>query len=351
MSSIYSSELYMSDIRTAFLNTINSQKLQGKSVVITGATGLIGSFIVDMLMYANETLNYKINVYAVGRNIGRLQDRFVVYINNIYFHAIEQNVNDMVHFSFHADYIIHAAGNSYPAVFKQDPVGTITSNIYGTHNLLNYAKETNAEKFLFVSSGEIYGQHNYDACKENDSGYVNPMEVRSCYPASKRAAENLCVAYAEQYGIDVSVVRPCHIYGPNVTSSDNRASVQFINNALNHENIVLKSAGQQFRSYCYIADCGSAILTVLLLETTKEVYNIANSKARVTIAEFAQIVAEQVGQEVILDTATDTKNDTPIKKAVLDSSKLENLGWSGQFDIHKGIQHTLKILQYISGKE
>lgn len=351
MKNLYSSELYCEDVKSAATNIINNTALKNKSIMVTGATGLIGSFIVDTLMHLNLAMNYNIKIYAVGRSAERLINRFIPYFNNTLFHVVEHDINTVSDFDFHVDYLIHAASNSYPAVFKQDPVGTITANIIGTHHLLGYAKKTGLERFLFVSSGEVYGENEFYACKETDSGYVNPMEVRACYPASKRAAENLCVAYAEQYGMSVSVVRPCHIYGPNVTESDNRASVQFIKNALNHEDIVLKSMGKQVRSYCYIADCVSAILTVLLSEIQNEAYNIANSKVTVSIAKFAEIVAEIGGQKVVYDIKEKSKNDTPIERAVLDSTKLENLGWQGQYDIYKGIEHTLKIMECVSGKE
>ena len=336
--SIYDSKTYISDINNALLMTLNKDKLFNKSIMISGATGLIGSFVVDMLLELNKNQSAGIEIYASGRNLSRLEKRFdAVKTDNL--HYIEHDICTVPQFDFDVDYIINAASNAYPAVFANDPVGTITGNIIGTDNLLNYALKHNAERFLFVSSGEVYGEgEGIEAYYESYSGYVDPVLPRSCYPVSKRAAETLCVSYTKQFNLDTVIVRPCHTYGPTVTGSDNRANAQFVNNALAGENIVMKSKGLQMRSYCYVADCASALLSVLTSGKTGEAYNIANENARVTIAGFAQTVAELTGKEVIFDVPreSDIAQRSNISYAVLDSKKIQQLGWKACYSVRDG---------------
>lgn len=349
--SLLNSRIYIEDLKQACESTVDFKQLKNKSIMITGASGLIGSFIVDTLMYSNEKMNMNVTIYALGRSKKRLEDRFSEYKNNDLFHIVEQDVNEKIDFNFEVDFIIHAASNAYPAAFNTDPVGTILSNVCGTDNLLRYGSSKNAKRFLFVSSGEVYGQctDDIEEFHESYSGYVDPTKARSCYPASKRTAETLCISYTKQYGLDTVIVRPCHCYGPNVTKSDNRASVQFINNGLQNKDIILKSAGRQLRSYCYIADCVSALLTVLIKGNSCEAYNIANPEVKVTVSEYAQIVAEMCGRKVLYEQpdAVAKQEQTPIEKQVLCADKLEALGWKGCYSINQGIENTLEILREI----
>ena len=345
MIDFYKNTIYRADLAQTIDQTIGFSSLRNKSVLITGATGLIGSFLADTLMYANETLDAHIHVYAVGRNMQRLLNRFSSFKDTTWFHPIEQDVNEPLAFDFKVDYVIHAASNAYPAAFETNPVETILSNISGTRRLLEYAHTIRATCFLFISSGEVYGENQEDALSEDFSGYVNPMSVRSCYPTAKRTAENLCVAYTHQYGLHTVVARLCHTYGPNVTSFDNRASVQFINQALKGENIVLKSRGTQRRSYCYVADSAAGILSILLKGEKARAYNVANPSSIVTVAGLAEEIARQAHVKVVYQNLEKKDFETLITHAVLDAQKLESLGWSGRYCLPEGIEHTLKILK------
>lgn len=326
-------------------------KFHERTILITGATGMIGSMLVDVLLYANKRYGYDISVYAMGRSLGKLEVRFQTCLENRNLHFIEQDVLETLDVEGDIDYIVHAASNAHPAAYADDPVGTLLGNVVGMKNMLELAKLKKAKRVIFVSSGEVYGQveERDIPISEEKSGYVNTTEVRSCYPSGKRAAETLCVAYSEQYGVDTVIVRPSHVYGPTATKEDSRASTQFINNAICNQNIVMKSAGLQQRSYCYVADCVSAILTVLSCGRKKEAYNIANPDSNVTIREFAEKVSYYGGIDILFENPEDNekKGYTPITRAVLDSTKLMELDWVGKFDIDKGIQDTLSILKEI----
>lgn len=345
---LYSSRVYVQDLEEAVYRVKELEQLKGKTVFLTGASGLIGSYLVDMLLTANRILDLQVRIYAAGRSRERLRERFkgaetesLVYV--------EQDVEKPVNQGFAVDYVIHAASNAYPAAFLQDPVGTVMGNIAGTKNLLDYARTHGAKRFLFVSSGEVYGQgaSDVEVYTEEYSGYVDYLSVRSCYPAGKRTAETLCCAYTSQYGLDTVIVRPSHIYGPNTTKQDNRATVQFMENVMDGKDIALNSAGNQMRSYTYVADCGAAILTVLLQGKTGQAYNIANRNSRVTIAGFARETARQTGHQVVFQNPDKVQlaQRTPVARQVLDSSKLEGLGFAPVFDIEAGISHTLQVMQ------
>ena len=186
------------------------------------------------------------------------------------------------------------------------------------------------ERFLYVSSGEIYGQGTGEkAFTETDSGYVDCATPRACYPSSKRAAETLCVAYAEEYGVDAVIVRPSHTYGPHFTGSDNRVFCQFIRNVLRGEDIVMKSDGSQMRSWCYVADCALAMLYVLLNGERGNAYNIADTSSVFSIREMAETLAHQAGRKVVFAIPEDAEKKvfTKISYAVFATDKLEALGW------------------------
>ena len=227
----YQTKTYNEDVKTALNRIVNIDHLNGANILITGATGTIGSFITDVLLKYAQNTNLK--VYVAGRNIVNLHERFPNAI------PLEYDLNRTITFSDNFQYIIHAAGNAHPAAFVTDPVGTIVGNIESTLNLLDYLKNHHGNRFVYISSGEVYGQGNpsVNTFDESYSGYVDNLNSRFCYPISKRATENLCASYSKQYGIETIIVRPCHTYGPNITPSDNRAHAQFFRSALNNEKI------------------------------------------------------------------------------------------------------------------
>lgn len=340
-------EEYQNDIRRVLPNIKNLEQLKGKSVLITGVSGMIGSFLADLLMYLNINSDYGVDIWALGRDEHALRKRFASYEDNKNWHMLIQDVTKPMSCDMHVNYIIHAAGDGYPEAFRKRPVETMTPAFIGTLNMLEYAKKVSANRVLYVSSGEIYGQavEQEDGFVEDYSGYVDSTSVRSCYPMAKRAAETLMVSYAYEYDIETVIVRPSHIYGPCFSDKDNRATAQFIRNVRAGEDIVLQSQGRQMRSYTYVADCGSALLCVLLNGENMQAYNIANPDSRITIAGFAEKLAQKAGKRCIYELPTELQKQeqTPVTYAVLNTDKLNALGWKGTYSIDEGIESILKI--------
>ena len=318
---------YSSDIKNVALLDLPWEKLSGSNLLITGATGLIGSCFVETLL-SRPGKDY--HVYATGRNEERARKRFLKYADDPAFHFFKYDVLSRLEGETDFQYIIHAASNASPNFFATKPVEVIKSNILGVSNLMDYGITHGLKRFLFVSSGEVYGEGDGRTFSEEYSGYVNPISPRSCYPSGKRAAETLCVAYGAEYGVETVIARPSHTYGPYFTESDNRVYAQFIRNVLRGEDIVMKSSGEQFRSWCYVVDCVSAILHILLKGENGQAYNIADETSNISIKELAAMVAEIGGRSVVQDlpSGQEKAGFNVVSRSVFSTEKLCSLGWS-----------------------
>jgi nucleoside-diphosphate-sugar epimerase len=339
------SEEYWKEVRKVQRCVPNLNDLSGKSVLVTGATGMICSAVVELLFELNRFQNARITVFLAGRSLERVQTRFPDFQEGKDYFFVQYDATRESSINVVPDYIIHGASPADPASFVKQPVETMFANLYGLKSLLDICKIHPQTRLLYISSSEVYGQKKEKRpFVESDYGFVDILNPRACYPSSKRAAETMCAAYHEEYGVDFIVVRPGHIYGPSITDTDSRASAQFTRKAKAGENIIMKSAGLQLRSYCYTLDCASAILTVLLKGDCGEAYNISNTESIVSIRDLAECMAKSAGVEVVFEQAStqETKSYNMMDNSSLDSEKLEILGWKGCFNFEKGINATLK---------
>jgi nucleoside-diphosphate-sugar epimerase len=218
------------------------------------------------------------------------------------------------------------------------------ANLNGLCQLVEYGLAHHMQRMLYVSSGEVYGEGDGNVFSEKSSGYIDILSPRACYPSSKRAAETLCASYCQEYGAQIVIARPCHTYGPYFTESDNRVYAQFIRNILNDEDIVMKSRGEQFRSWLYVVDCAVAMLLLLTKGNSGEAYNVANEESNITIRQLAEEIAKIGNKKVVFDLA-ENGNTTPITKAVFSTEKLNQLGWKPLFSIEEGLAHTIQSMR------
>lgn len=344
---------YQKDIAQLFAHGLNLERLHGKTILVVGATGLIGSCIIDVLMQ-NPHRCYE--VIASGRNRERAKQKFSAYWEDCHFYFAEIDVMRPIRKSMnrliteevygtllHVDYVIDAASNASPNFFKDNPVEVMLANIDGVKHLMEYGLSHGMKRMVYISSGEIYGEGEGKEFTEKSSGYVDCASVRACYPSSKRAAETLCMAYGAEYDADVVIARLSHTYGPGFTESDNRVYAQFIRNVLRGEDIVLKSKGEAYRSWLYVVDAAHAILRLLLDGEKNNAYNVAHSESNISIRQLAELIARMAHRQVIFDIPQDAQqgNTTPITKAIFNTDKLKALGWKPLFSIEEGLSHCL----------
>lgn len=336
-------EIYLRDVDRAIQALPDVQKLRSARILITGATGLVGAFLTDCLLALSDQNALDLRLYALCRNAARAKERFGERVN-----AIAADVSEATALP-ECDYIIHAASNAHPKAFSADPVGTMLANILGVRNLLEHLRAQGHGRLLFVSTGEIYGDNPAirDGFSETDFGKIDSMNPRACYPESKRAAETLCASYLSQYRVDSVVARLCYVYGPTITNENSRADAQFLRNALSKTDIIMKSAGAQVRSYCYVADAARALIAILSGGESGSAYNVANRAAVRSIREYAEALAKVAGVRVKFETPEDAEKRgySTVSRAVQKPDRLEALGWKPLFSFEEGIEHTFRIIE------
>lgn len=340
---------YQAELQDYVKHTEVLDDLKDSSILVTGAAGLIGTYIVDLIMKKNAVDSSNIKVICMDINEDEINNRFSEYFDCDEFSYIVHDVINPIPDDFQkVDYIIHAASNTSPIDYATYPVQTITANSIGTYYLLEYARRVNVKRFFFCSSVEAYGQNRGDVEEftEEYSGYIDCNTVRAAYPAGKRASEAMCAAYKKQYGVDYVTARIGRFYGPTVVDGDTKAPTQFITNALKGEDIVLKSTGTQMFSWGYVGDCATGILHMLVRGEGGAVYNIADSNSTVMLKDFAATAAKCAGTKLVFveQNTVETAGYSKVSKAILDVSKLENLGWNAKYNTVEGIKRTIKYL-------
>lgn len=307
------------------------EKLKNKTIMISGGTGFIGSFISNVIRYKNEKYNYGIKIISLSRRGG---------ISDEYVKCLKADITQPISYGGTVDYILHLASNTHPKQYGEDPIGTITTNVIGCDNLLKLAVEKHAT-FLLASSVEIYGQGTKIPMDEHYCGYIDCNIARSGYNEAKRTCEALCQSYKQQYGIKVKIVRLARVFGAD-RKIDTKAMSQFMDKAVAGEDILLKSKGNQRFSYCYIADAVSGIIKVLIDGGNGEAYNISDDDDGLTLGEYAEYVAALANTQVVYQI----ENDSAASKAsyaLLNSSKLKSMGWNPLYQVKEGLERTYMI--------
>ena len=335
------------DLKTIIAENLSWEKLKNKTVMITGASGMVGSYMLYVLLMLNDEKHYGIKVDAVMRNVNKLPEEVRNREDvNVVVADVTKDIPDVGDI----DYIIHAASPASPLIMQNQPVETIAANTIGTFKTLELAKKKNAEGYLFISSREIYGQpdEGQEFFYENTYGFVDQLNPRSCYSEGKKAAETMCVCFHEEYGLNTKIARLAHTYGPGMSIYDGRVQADFLKNVYHNEDIVLKSEGTAVRTYTYIADAIAGMYRILL-DSEDIVYNIGNEAGKVSIRDLAEILVSiypERGLKLVFDIPEGgTKGTAPYTLGILSSEKLRKLGWNPKYSVKDGFKRTLEYLE------
>jgi UDP-glucuronate decarboxylase len=330
------------------------RSFSGKTVLVSGANGFLPAYMVETLLYLNETrTEEKVKVLGIVRNRDRALARFAKYSQRSDLQLIVQDICQPVLLEEKIDYIIHAASQASPKYYGKDPVGTLSPNIIGTYYLLELARKNKIDGFLFFSSSEVYGTLNEDQIptREDYYGYVDPANVRSCYAESKRMGETMCVSWHHQYKVPVKIVRPFHTYGPGMRLDDGRVFADFAYDIVNDRDIVMKSDGSASRAFCYLADAVTGFFCVLLKGNNGEAYNVSNDNCQIRIIDLAAILVSlfpEKGLKVIRDEESIKEGylKSKISQTCPDITKIKGLGWEPKYSIEDGFKRTIRSLLY-----
>ena len=339
-------QILYEDAEQIISQKLSWSKLNNARVLVTGAGGMLGSYITRTISLLKEKSNWETEIYVLVRNPEKLPSDLSEKLN-----IIQQSVTEPIQTNVEFDYIIHAASPASPLIMKDDPVGTIAANVLGTYYTLELARRSGAEGYMFISSREIYGQPYEGQAEftEETYGFVDPLSARSCYPEGKKAAETMCASFAQQYDLNVKIARLAHTYGPGMSIDDGRVQADFLRDVVNHRDIVLKSEGRPVRTYTYISDAVSALFYILL-DSDEQVYNISSPDATVTIRQLAETLADaypERGLKVVFDIPEEQKNTgaAPFTLGILNSDKLNSLGWKPVYSLKEGLMRTVEYLE------
>lgn len=328
------------------INDNDLSKLKNKNILITGASGMIGSYINNVLIVLNDKFNYNIGIYLLVRNESKLEN-YVIDREDT--NVLIQDVVEDINVSDRIDYIFHTASPASPLIMKNKPFETNIANTVGTYQSLKLAIKNKSLGYVFISSREIYGQPHENQeffYEDGEMGEILHLIPRNSYAEGKKAAENMCSCAMNEYGINTKIVRLAHTYGPLMSVNDGRVQADFLKNAINDEDIIMKSDGSAVRTYTYIADAINAIFKVLL-NGTDLVYNISNDNEKTSIKDLALTIAGLVGKKVIMNIDdSNSAGTSSFTLGILSSKKIRNeLNWKPKYSLSNGFMRTITYLK------
>lgn len=324
------------------------ENFKNQTILVTGATGLIGSEIVLGLLCANRIKNLNINVVASVRNLDKAKEIFCCVLDNSHFKIVCHDINDVLSYDLEVDYIIHAAGTTASNDIISKPVETAQTTINGTLNILGFAHQKKVKSFVYLSSIEIYGQTDYEKedIKEYDLGTLDPMKVRNVYSLSKKLAENICVSFSQEYGLNTKIARLTQTFGAGISKEENRVFAQFSRSIIEKKDIILHTQGSSYKNYCYLTDAVSAIFTILLRGENAQAYNVANYNTGISIKDMALMLCEKYKtskiQILVEDKNRGYNSDVVLK---LNTDKLEALGWRARVGLEEMFERLIASLK------
>lgn len=322
-------------------NQIEWGSFKDKNILITGATGLIGSLIIKSLLYTSAKSNLDIKVYALIRDVNKANEIYSefqgeIIQGNLVF--ITGEITEPIKLDNKIDYIIHAASPTASKFFVSNPVETIDSIVIGTKNIFEFAKNNQVQGAVYISSMEVYGTCEDKVITEEDLGYIDPLSIRSSYPEGKRLAECMSASYAAEYGLPITIARLAQTFGPGILKTENRVFSQFAKSVINKSDIVLHTEGKSEGNYCYSSDAVVAVLLLLTKGEGGQAYTVVNEETHTTIIDMARMVAKEFANneiQVIIDLPEDANTYGFAKdvKLRLSSDKLRGLGWKPNYNL------------------
>lgn len=354
MKDILKSAVILEDMEDIFNRDLPVERIFGRSILITGATGMLASYLCYYLLWLNEVKDANITILALVRSKDKCLKVFGKYAGREYFHAYEASLAEKLQIEEPVDYIIHAASLASPQYYKHNPVEVALPNAVGTYHLLELAREKKVRGFLYFSTGDVYGRmpDGIGAFGEEQIGIMDPLDEHSCYGGSKRMGEIWCAAYAREYGVPTRMARIAHTYAPTMdVEKDPRVFASFMKCLLEGQDIVMLSDGTAKRSFCYIADAIAAYLLILLRGKDGEAYNVVNMGEFLSIGMLAEKLAslepeknihvirkERPKDDVYMENNSNHEN-------IMSAAKLETLGWRCKYCVEKGFGQVLKFLR------
>lgn len=352
MSNLMRNKIVAQDIQTIVASdAVDWEKFRGKTVAVTGATGLIGKLCVETFLCADEKYQLGLKVVAFVRNLSRAKE---ILGNGIEGKLTFENTDilEPVSENIFADFLIHGAGVTASKMMVEQPVETIVTTLKGTRNMLEFASRCKMEGMVFLSSMEAYGtiKTGDGEIREQDLGYINPLEVRSSYSEGKRMAECLCAAYAAEYGVNVKIGRLAQTFGAGIAENENRVFAQFARSILREENIVLHTKGEKANCYCYTSDAIIGLLILLTRGEKGQAYNIANMDTFCSIKEMAETflrVSKNKTLKLVFDIPDDNSlyGYAPSCIMRLNSEKLMELGWKPERNMDDMVERLMRSME------
>ena len=344
------SEILNKDFEQICNSSIEWNKFKGKTFLVTGATGLIGSLFIRSILYVSDKKALGIKMIAVVRNPEKAKSMFADR-DDVIFYTHDFTSDDKIRIDEKVDYILHTAAVTASKEMISYPVENIKTSINSTIQILDFAVSNSVSGTVYLSSMEAYGQMNVTdhLVTENELGKIDLLSVRSCYPEGKRMCECLCNAYASEYDLNVFAARLAQTFGPGISSNENRVFAQFARSAMEKKDIVLHTQGLSEGNYVYTADAITAILTILLKGEKGQTYNVVNEDNHMTIGQMADMVASKIADnqiQVVFDIPKDQASTgyAATTKMHMSSSKLNSLGWHATVDL----EHMYKnLIQYM----
>ena len=346
------SEVLKKDISDLLHGDFPVDEVKGKSFLVTGATGLVGSLFAKTILQGNRELGFGCKIVAVVRNIEKAKETFADYLddNKLSF-LICDLAKDSIKTEQPIDYIVHAAAVTASKDMVTYPVDNIMISVMGTRTVLEFARLNNVKAVVYLSSMEVYGQMfvSDHKIKEDELGFVDLTAARSCYPEGKRMCECLCNAYAAQYDVNVMSARLAQTFGPGILKNENRVFAQFAKSAINGTDIVLHTKGESEGNYVYTMDAVCAIVTLLLRGSKGEAYNVSNAESHMTIAEMGEMVATKVAGgkiKLVFDIPEDANKlgYAPTTKMHLDNTKMCALGWKPRVSLQETYERLIAYM-------